>query len=542
MGALFAWVLVFSGIVGVGTPSGLSQTAVHNQGTRDLAIASAASERVTFSRQSTHSRQSESVQTTVVEATAVYRFWSDAYQSHFYTRSVDERNHVILAYPDSVWRYEGAVFGAFGSEAPGTIPVHRFWSGSYNAHFYTSSEAEKDHVIAAYPDEVWRYESIAYYAYPSNYEGESTRVMSRFWSPTYLNHFYSASEAETEHVKSAYPASIWTFEGDLFRVPAQYSPAVPLPEMDLESALREALNGLGGQYSVTVLPPPGSGEIVNTGGDRMQEPVSVIKLFVAYAVLDRIDRGLIDFTTATRSGVSVQDCLRVMIHVSDNYCHWDLVALVGNQNLNDQFWAEGYRGTVYEGYSGGGIYYPAKLSTTNDLALLLSRLHRGELLSPELTDHFMTLLETQLWRSKLPAGVPAGVPVANKTGSAWTAQGWYHSDAGIISAPEGDYVVAVLGSQGATASGVRAIGRTVYEYLYGAIGTAASYSDLNTVTTSATTYYRYASTSTPLGTIPSGLRIETYASARTWYQARYNGSLVYVHSSNLRNYYDYPRS
>ena len=320
------------------------------------------------------------------------------------------------------------------------------------------------------------------------------------------------------------------------------TPGVPGEDEELRAAIVQRLSSLSGTYSVSVRELGGEESAVSIAGGIMQEPVSVIKVFVAYAVLDRIERGVLSLSTPTRSGVSVQNCLRAMIHVSDNYCHWDLVDLVGKQNLNNQFWAEGYRRTVYDGYSGGGIYYPAKLSTTDDLALLLTRLHRGELLNPSLTAHFMELLETQLWRSKLPASVSAGVPVGNKTGSAWTANGWYHSDAGIISAPGGTYVVAVLGSRGATSTGVREIGRIVYEHFNGPIGTAARYSDLNSVTQSAVTYYRYASTSTPLGTIPAGLRIETYASARTWYQVRYNGSLVYVRSSGLRNYYDYPRS
>lgn len=163
------------------------------------------------------------------EAVAVYRFWSETYNSHFYTRSIGERNHVITAYPDSVWRYEGAVFGAFGSRVSGSIPVYRFWSSTYNAHFYTSSEGEKDHVIAAYPDDVWKYESIAYYAYPASYNESATKVVARFWSPTYLNHFFTASSGEAEFVRNNYASSIWSFEGNVFRVPAIYGSPAALP-------------------------------------------------------------------------------------------------------------------------------------------------------------------------------------------------------------------------------------------------------------------------------------------------------------------------
>lgn len=311
---------------------------------------------------------------------------------------------------------------------------------------------------------------------------------------------------------------------------------------ELVGALQQRIATLPGAYSVSVRELEGLQVTASIRGQVAQEPVSVIKVFAAYAILDRIDRGLLSFSTPTRSGVTVGDCLRVMIHVSDNYCHWDLVALVGEQNLNNQFWAEGYTGTVYAGYRGDGTYFAAKLATTDDLALLLARLHRGELLSPALTDHLITLLETQLWRSKLPAGVPVGVPVGNKTGSAWSASGGYQSDAGIVSAPGGTYTIAVLGSDGATANGVRDLGRIVYEHFNGAVGTAASYSDLNAVTTGALTYYRYGSTSTPLGVMPAGALVAVDSSARTWYLVVYNGAAVYVQSSGLRNAIDYPRS
>jgi archaellum component FlaF (FlaF/FlaG flagellin family) len=45
-------------------------------------------------------------------------------------------------------------------------PVYRFWSDVYGHHFYTISEAEKNYVIATWPDR-WRYEGPVYYAYPS---------------------------------------------------------------------------------------------------------------------------------------------------------------------------------------------------------------------------------------------------------------------------------------------------------------------------------------------------------------------------------------
>lgn len=164
---------------------------------------------------------------TTVTPVAVYRFWSDQNQAHFYTRSVQERNHVISAYPDRVWRYEGVAFSAFASPAEGTVPVFRFWSANRGAHFYTASATERDHVIKTYPRQVWAYEGIAFYAYPSA-RPDATAV-SRFWSPTNSSHFYTANAAEAQSVRTRYPASIWTFEGTRFHVPSARATAAPLP-------------------------------------------------------------------------------------------------------------------------------------------------------------------------------------------------------------------------------------------------------------------------------------------------------------------------
>jgi hypothetical protein len=159
---------------------------------------------------------------------AVYRFWSDAYNGHFYTRSVAERNKLI-AQQSSTWRYEGPMFGAFGTQIPGTVPAYRFWSATYNGHFYTTSVAERDRVIANFPSNVWQYETAAFYVYPSNTGVADTRPVSRFWSPVYQRHFYTASPAESQKLRTT-SAQTWTYEMDPFRVPVPVPGAAPMPQ------------------------------------------------------------------------------------------------------------------------------------------------------------------------------------------------------------------------------------------------------------------------------------------------------------------------
>ncbi len=95
----------------------------------------------------------------------VYRFWSNQNSAHFYTISEAERDYILATYPATVWGYEGPVFYAYpeGSQPADAKPVYRFWSNALATHFYTISVAERDYVLANLP--TWSYEGVAWYAY-----------------------------------------------------------------------------------------------------------------------------------------------------------------------------------------------------------------------------------------------------------------------------------------------------------------------------------------------------------------------------------------
>jgi|GEM_PF-1117194 len=141
----------------------------------------------------------------------VYRFWSDTYFGHFFTISEEEKNHIIATYPSNIWKYEGIAYYAYTTATSGASPVYRFWSDTYFGHFFTISSEEKDYIIATYPSNVWRYEGIAWYAYPAQTAGASP--VYRFWSDTYKHHFFTISEEEKIHIIVTYPPHIWRYEG-----------------------------------------------------------------------------------------------------------------------------------------------------------------------------------------------------------------------------------------------------------------------------------------------------------------------------------------
>jgi hypothetical protein len=150
----------------------------------------------------------------------VYRFWSPLYNGHFFTISTAERDSIIATYPASTWTYEGEMFRAFTTQVAGTVPLYRFWSPRMNGHFYTTSAAEKAHVEQVYDSSTWTYEMVAYYVYPVDTAVANTTTVARFWSPTYQHHFYTASASERDTVIARYGPEIWTFENNNFRVPS----------------------------------------------------------------------------------------------------------------------------------------------------------------------------------------------------------------------------------------------------------------------------------------------------------------------------------
>ncbi|MDM8540533.1 hypothetical protein QUF90_05545 [Desulfococcaceae bacterium HSG9] len=95
---------------------------------------------------------------------AVHRFYSEALQTHLFTIDENEKETLIADAAD-VWRYEGTAFYVPASEQDGAVPVYRFYSESLQVHLFTVDENEKNTLIETAGD-VWRFEGIAYYAYP----------------------------------------------------------------------------------------------------------------------------------------------------------------------------------------------------------------------------------------------------------------------------------------------------------------------------------------------------------------------------------------
>jgi hypothetical protein len=150
----------------------------------------------------------------------LYRFWSEKNKSHFYTSSEEEKNLIQRTYSITEWKYEGEAYKVKGCENLEMYPeisrVYRFWSEKNKRHFYTISESEKNHVIDAYDDIEWKYEGVAFCAMTTAHT-QRTPVY-RFWSEQQKGHFYTSSEEEKNQIIRQYSKEEWNYEGIAYYV------------------------------------------------------------------------------------------------------------------------------------------------------------------------------------------------------------------------------------------------------------------------------------------------------------------------------------
>ncbi len=140
----------------------------------------------------------------------VYQFRSSVYDRDFYTLDGAERDLLLTRWPD-VWTYERIAFRAFDQPVEDALaPVHRFWSASFNSHFYTINRAEIHQFLVDYPD-VWTHEGVAFFAYPEDDHPAGTMPAYRFWADSLGTHRYTTSDRERFKLTWENPA-VWQYE------------------------------------------------------------------------------------------------------------------------------------------------------------------------------------------------------------------------------------------------------------------------------------------------------------------------------------------
>ena len=178
---------------------------------------------------------------------------------------------------------------------------------------------------------------------------------------------------------------------------------------------------------------------VDYNGDMEFTAASTYKLYVAYLMINAVETGKMRWTSGL-NGTTLDQCFRTMILNSDNDCPEAYLSQVGFSKANAQIQTLGLSSkTQLVAYD--------MLTTANDLAIFLQKLYRGELMSADNQAKLIDVMQRQIYRKGIPAGILARNQATGRADSVANKVGFMDSllhDAGIIYSEKGDYVLVVM--------------------------------------------------------------------------------------------------
>jgi len=238
----------------------------------------------------------------------------------------------------------------------------------------------------------------------------------------------------------------------------------------LKKTISSMVSSYGGTWSVYVKNLE-TGDVLSVN-DCTMYPASTIKVFVMASVYNEIANGRMSETS------TITSLLTSMITVSSNESYNELVRrqsssgssfLNGAAVVNSYLKANGYTSTavhhtLHPSSSSSTSDGSKNVSSAKDCGKLLEAIYNGTCVSKTYSQKMLNLLLAQERRYKIPAGVPSGIKVANKTGETSTTQ----HDIAIVFGEKTDYVICVFSSgvsEYTAIRGIKSISSTVYEYL-----------------------------------------------------------------------------
>lgn len=167
--------------------------------------------------------------------------------------------------------------------------------------------------------------------------------------------------------------------------------------------------------------------------NRLYHTASTYKLYVAYALIKRIEAGTYTWQSLF-DGIPADTCMYRMLYVSDNECGEAFAFTIGWPAIKRDLQAIGLQHTTFP----GGLPH----STVGDQARFLTLLAHGTLMNKADAARLTGLMKHQVYRLGIPAGVP--YPVADKVGFLWQLL----HDSAIVYSPHGTYVLSIYSDRG----------------------------------------------------------------------------------------------
>lgn len=217
-----------------------------------------------------------------------------------------------------------------------------------------------------------------------------------------------------------------------------YDASKKQPLSQLEKQLRSAIRGYSGTWTIYVKNLD-TNESICINNKKIYA-ASLIKLYAMSAAYEKIEQGKLRES-------SISSTIRSMISVSSNDAFNTVVKRIGKTYINKWCKNNGYTGTRQihglspsSNNSGLRTGSGSNVTTVKDCGLLLESIYRGTCVSKSASKKMLGHLKAQQRRSKIPAGIPSGVTVANKTGETNDTT----HDAAIVYSKGADYIICVM--------------------------------------------------------------------------------------------------
>lgn len=201
----------------------------------------------------------------------------------------------------------------------------------------------------------------------------------------------------------------------------------------LSTVMKKYATSHAGTYGVKMVELSGARRNASYNSTHVFTTASTYKLFVAYSILLRIERGELSWMDASYGSYSVSTCFDRMIEYSDNDCAVWFLLHVSYDGVQADARALGATNTTFSRANGIS-------STAEDEAFFLSLVYTKQI---GLSDASITRLIDAMKGNVYVAGIPTGIPNATVADKVGFLDGLLH-DAAIVYSSKGDYVLIIM--------------------------------------------------------------------------------------------------
>ena len=273
------------------------------------------------------------------------------------------------------------------------------------------------------------------------------------------------SELASEGICTESPASESSDADTKYYLTSQY---LLVPSFkNLKKDLNEMIDTYEGSWSIYVKDLKSG--ISLTINDQPQDSASLIKLYIAGAVLEKIQHQELEETE------TIDLLLSDMISLSDNEAANELVRYLsdshehrdGMEKVNEFIEEHDFTDTwQYNGLEDSNLWYGDEVNITSakDCGRFLEEIYDGDMVSHLASRQLEGYLLDQEITWKIPAGIPSDIKTANKTGEKDNTQ----NDASIVYTPYRDYIICVMATnltdEDTAVENIRAVSAKVYGF------------------------------------------------------------------------------